>query len=303
MSILSPTSLLTNLCLGLSLLNFTSCGKIEDSKELSSVELLATTQNGTPLVGKWASFPLSLNISDSFENEVEALRGEDEDGNEIVVNELESVLIQDMSALWDQARGDDQTMIEFTSNGENLDKPNLDDYLNDGEMGIYRKTDNWFSTISSQSLAVTHYSGFVDSVGVRVLQHADIIVNDYNFDFSSNPNGEAGKYDLPTVILHELGHLLGIDHLSGKSIMNSNLSPASGDRKRVVEFKDSQALRDIYGLPGFEQGSTGSAAMMAHMGVGVVEPLGPGTPFVGTSELRANGDCVHFENGKKVFTH
>jgi len=46
---------------------------------------------------------------------------------------------------------------------------------------------------------------------VSATRNFDVVVSS-RYAFSVNPAGESGKFDLPTVLAHELGHVLGLDH-------------------------------------------------------------------------------------------
>ena len=111
----------------------------------------------------------------------------------------------------------------------------------DSEMGIYKST-NWFSNVSNQALAVTQFYGIRRNVGSATeyieLTHADIILNyrDYTFSMDSSSNS---NYDLPSVLLHELGHFIGLSHQSDflvSSVMQPYLSIF--DVNRSITIKD-----------------------------------------------------------------
>lgn len=108
----------------------------------------------------------------------------------------------------------------------NLDYENLESYWDPAgqtQIGIYN-SEYWFNDVPSQAVAITQFYAVADSINGRSyyrLLHADIIFNSRNHDFSMSTN-DSQRYHFPTVLLHELGHLLGLEHnlnFSSGSIM------------------------------------------------------------------------------------
>ena len=108
------------------------------------------------------------------------------------------------------------------------------------------------SDFGKNVLAVT--VGFVDARGAR--KEADIMINTaYTWDsFRGGP--QSGKQDIRRVVIHELGHVLGLDHPDQASppqiitaIMNSHISysPAID----ALQPDDITGAQSLYGSPGF----------------------------------------------------
>lgn len=139
---------------------------------------------------------------------------------------------------------------------DNLELSDVTAYK-DNELGIY-KSQQWFENVSPAALAITQFFGIRRDVGTiaeRVeLIHADIIVNYRYFDFSTtndsnNNNYGNGSYDLASVLLHELGHFLGLAHQSdfySESIMHPYMS--SYDVEQATYPQDRDDLQTNYDI-------------------------------------------------------
>jgi hypothetical protein len=202
---------------------------------LYNLPLTPNVSDDTPILWnlRSSSNSLDLHISDNF-------------------NENEKNAILSMMLNWDDALPD----INFFSYGDdpiiNLDSPNLDDYR-DGTLGIY-KSYQWSSSLSADTLAITQFFGIRRNAGTEnefiEITHGDIVLNYRDHHFSETPSG--GEYDLSTVVLHELGHFLGLRHefsWSIPSVMQPSIAIWSTERDLYP--RDEQVLTDLYSLMDF----------------------------------------------------
>lgn len=163
---------------------------------------------------------------------------------------------------------------------------NLNSY-NDSEIGIYKSLD-WFSDVSSNALAITQYYGIRKNKGASneylELIHADIIVNFRDFEFSDYADSE--RYDLRSVLLHELGHLIGISHqynFSVPSVMQPRLHKT--DQNRSLTSNDIDSINKNYPLTpaSLNAGESSSRTASRSSGNGEIER--------GVIELMPDGHC------------
>jgi hypothetical protein len=164
----------------------------------------------------------------------------------------------------------------------------------DGEMGIY-KSHTWYNDVSSGALAITQFFGRAQSsqsLGSYIeLTHADIIFNyrDFGSIFSFH-GSSSSNYDVPTVLLHEMGHFLGLCHDSGHI---SAMRPYYISKQRSLYTFDITKITDLY-VNNKNTLANGNSQALG---------LPDGSEVSGRIELLANGTCKHFINGKLIFEH
>jgi hypothetical protein len=159
-------------------------------------------------------------------------------------------LIESMGNVW-EAGANNSDFFHF-GRTSNLEYSDPLDYL-DGEMGIYY-LNSWFDPaqyaehgISQNAIAVTQYFGYRRG-SLLDLAHADIMVNGHFF-FSTSNSTPSGQYDLPSVMLHELGHVVGMAHNSIEfSVMRPRISSGNYSYLRVLQSADIRDIRSLYGL-------------------------------------------------------
>ena len=273
-----------NLCfIFLFTLVFAAC-----KKQTTVTQSALGTATSACLIGKWnqSALPLAVKMSPEFSGDIT--------GSMLVsgLNPLEN-----MAKQWNDPVAATKTLITVPFPVSSLSGYSSTSSFRDSEIGIY-KSYNWFSNVSSSALAITQFYGVVTSsagLGQYIeLTHADIIVNyrDYGsrFTMGSNPTIE---FDLPTVILHEMGHLLGLCHESTKS---SIMAPYYLTAQRSLQNFDKELIQDIY-VDGAITGLT-----VKNKNTNALEsPVG--TEVKGIIELNADGKCKHFLNGKKIYEH
>ncbi len=195
---------------------------------------------------------------------------------------------------WNQAisgRTFFQVPSSITTNKEHA---SLSSYL-DSEFGIYYHA-SWFSDVSHSALAITQFFGVrrnADTAQEYIeLNHADIIFNYFDFQFSTDA-ADATAYDFHSVLLHELGHFLGMGHASsGPSVMLPYLGIAESNR--TLQTKDISTLTYNYTQVGLAGIATAAA---------IAPSPNEGQRVRGTIELRSNGDCVHTLDGEVNHIH
>ncbi len=252
-------------------------------QKTTTVTQSALNSGGSCLIGRWSNnkLPLNLTISPEF------------------TDVSDKTNLQQMATQWNNAVSAQLGKNLIVSN---FATANFASYAStaqydDSEMGIY-KSYNWFSNVSSNALAITQFFGTVTSspgLGSYIdLRHADIILNyrDFNADFTmTNENGY--DYDIPTVVLHEMGHFLGLCHKNNVSSVMGAYYPVN--TTRTLYDYDKKIIKDIYVngvISGLESNKNGNALSSP-----------PGTEVTGYIELRKDGHCIHTINGKKVYEH
>ncbi len=232
----------------------------------------------------WESgFPKDLQISTSF-------------------SASESQNITDMGIQWETGVNnkvnffDHTTTSEVSSSGVNL---NLDNLGKDGITGIY-KVVRWPTSLPGSALAVTQLFGRRFNIGqsneyVRI-EHADILINEHLYNFYTGNSGTSSEFDLKTVVLHEMGHFLGLSHRSSDdvSVMIPSISPSSKNRAPTALDKS-----DIVSKYSISLTKIGGESEIIYK----PDPGDEGLEIKILIELYASGDCVHRENGVQLKRH
>jgi len=179
---------------------------------------------------------------------------------------------------------------------------NLDDIGEDGINGVYKIT-SWPLSLSTSALAVTQIFGRRFNTGsaneyVRI-EHADILVNENIFDFRTSVPGASGSYDFKTVLLHELGHFLGLGHKYGETVMRPSISTSTVINTPTAI--DDSDMADKYNI---SLGAAPANAIISGTKVNYeAEKQNPGEKIKIIIELHGTGECIHRENGVMVQHH
>jgi hypothetical protein len=296
---------MTSLFALLSLLVVVAC---TPSAEVTSGRSTGAINEEAPFIWIDKKFPKTIRISPSF-------------------NTTEIDIINEMGTSWKTA-WDSEVPIAHTktffangavgNNSYNLNSP-------DKIFGIYYAT-TWPADVSDDALAITQLFGRRYNVGSATeyvgIVEADILVNYkpnnpptyYAFEYDILDNGIDEGFDLRTIVLHEMGHFLGLQHVptwsdrpdadfaldrdayKATSVMYPSIR--GGESKRIPQTKDKTALINKY-----YSGGAGAWAMSG--AVAVYEPLNndPGKNVKIVIELRKTGECIHKENGVENRRH
>lgn len=244
------------------------------------------TNIGSCLIGKWAdsSLPVRMYMSSEFTGDYT---------NANLVNGLNP--LEQMAKVWNDAVPSKQLLYLPFGAATTTGYSDTSSFR-DGEIGIY-KSHNWFTNVSSSALAITQFYGVVTTsqgLGQYIqLTHADIMVNyrDYGSKLTMT-NNPLVEYDLPTIVLHEMGHLLGLCHESKRP---SIMAPYYLTTQHSIQAYDRDLISDIY-VDGVISGLSANTNTNA-----LSSPIG--TEVRGTIELHADGKCVHYMDGKKTYEH
>ncbi len=175
--------------------------------------------------------------------------------------------------------------------------------LRDNKFVIY-KAAVWPYPLYPFALAITQifairYNGGESNEYVSI-QEADIIMNYENFDFDTG----GFDYDFKTVMVHELGHFLGLQHKPTSYNRNNTVmypsifSYESKQAPLTIDIQDMAAKYNIV-LPLTAGGSSIVAPAQTYR----KKPGDAGEPTKIILELRANGECIHHADGVVFARH
>lgn len=232
------------------------------------------------------SFPKTLRVSTAF-------------------SASEVTNLEAMGTAWKTAVEDKATFFAYgTREAEITNTISSSGAFRDGVLGVYRAT-KWPYPDYSDALAVTQIFAYRYNVGSSseyvAIDEADIIMNYEWFDFD-NPDPYAYSYDFRTVMLHEMGHFLGLLHKPktyprADSVMYPSIF--STEIKRVPQSIDAADLANKYSITL----GTGSASAITSGEAPVYEPQDAGVPVQIILELKKSGECVHRMDGVEIQRH
>jgi hypothetical protein len=159
-----------------------------------------------------------------------------------------------------------------------------------------------------RTLAATNF--FVDSTTGEILE-SDIFFNS-TFPWSTADAGETNRFDVESIAVHELGHLLGLSHSAlgetelragGRRVLGAGavmfpIAFSAGDiTDRALRADDIAGISDIYGTPTFQRASGSISGRVTKNGQGVlgahVVAFNPATgKLVGGFSLSEDGAFV-----------
>lgn len=160
----------------------------------------------------------------------------------------EDQAIRDMANAWSDSLNQATQFMDAAYVTPELNSLDMAQY-EDSVIGVY-KMSAWPSALPATALAVTQLIGVRKNIGRASeyidIQHADILVNYDYFAFSTD-NTEG--YDLQTIVLHEMGHLLGLYH-DNSSVEESVMYPSitRSVENRAPKERDVRSIETLYGV-------------------------------------------------------
>ena len=242
------------------------------------------TRVGTGTVTlEWNAFPISYFVTDRGATAVSAQQFAD--------------VVQRGFAVWQEVDG-----VQITSRfgGFTQAEPDLGDDAT--VLGFVNRPDE------DRVLAATSF--LIDTSNGEIVE-SDIFFNTF-FPWSVTSAGETGRFDLESIAVHEIGHLLGLGHSAlgetevrpgGRRVIGAQavmfpiaFSPGSVT-SRTLKPDDIAGLRDIYGTSAIRRQTGSISGRVTKNGAGIlgahVVAFNPRTgALVGGFTLNENGDFV-----------
>lgn len=154
------------------------------------------------------------------------------------------VSIENAGRAWNDALG--QTVFVFSYRGApNTQWTDSKASLFDDYFGLFKQVDWKFSDVGNSVLA---YTGTLSVDGE--IQSADLIFNFDKFhfdDYDKNP-ANTNYIDFESVLVHELGHFLGLGHISTSEDSGSVMLPTlrKAETRRALSPGDIVRIRQLY---------------------------------------------------------
>jgi predicted Zn-dependent protease len=202
---------------------FVSCGKVINDVETNFSPVTVDMESM-----RWGmeDFPLNIKVSENLNARSQALIGSSLDE-------------------WESAGNIDVFQVVETTPVLNFSK--LSDYYYKDRLvhGIYL-ADNKVDELSTPTLAVTQIIFYTNRESADNpyyhIVHTDIVINGYDYSFSTNPFDNSSYY-LLTLVLHEVGHVLGLGH-QNQGIMYPSMS--TQDKQESLNPFDINLISEKY---------------------------------------------------------
>lgn len=227
------------------------------SSEPAAAYLKLGTRLGTRTVTlRWEEFPVQYFITDEAGGGVSAAGLRD--------------AVERAFATWDAVETAD-TSSRF--GGFTGARPNEDDGLT--VIGFQYRPDQ------DRTLGATSF--LVDTVTGEILE-AEIYLNSA-FDWSVAPSGQSGRYDLESIALHEIGHLLGLGHsalgetelrnggrrvLGAEAVMFPIAFSAGSIEGRTLKADDIAGISDTYPSADYRRNFGSISGRVTRQGSGIL---------------------------------
>ncbi len=205
---------------------FLGCGKkLNDSERIIS----PITLDMNTLRWESSQFPINLKVSDNLDSDSQTL-------------------INDALNEWERVGKKDFFQPLETTHSHSFS--NLIDYYEQDRFvqGIYLAK-NKIQDMNDASLAVAQIIYYADTTSSSTpfyhIVHTDIIINGYDYTFSTD-RWDDTTYYIMTLVLHEVGHVLGLAHQS-KGIMYPSMSTM--DKLETLSSFEADLLQEKYAAP------------------------------------------------------
>lgn len=242
---------------------------------------LGTTVGDQTVTLHWTTFPVRYFVTDQDAPGVSAQQFEE--------------AIRRAFTTWEGIEG---TGIRGEFVGFTLAPPRLGDDMN--VLGFVSRPEQ------DRVLGATSF--LVDTTDGRIIE-SDIFFNSF-FNWSVAPGGESGRFDLESIALHEIGHLLGLGHsaigetemagtgrrvIGAETVMFPIAFSAGNTRGRTLRPDDVAGMIDVYGSNAVRRRTGSVSGRVTKNGVGVfgahVVAFNPRTgAIIGGFSLNQNGD-------------
>lgn len=252
-------------------------------------EKVSTSNISKPDYYMWnRAFPQNIYLADGYDNRTCNNQNSDICENEDV---SQSTFITElMASRWNNLYSN-ITFIELKDVNPPADfkkkYSSIKEVNSDGYSGLYTLSSaEWQAAgFASSTLGVTILLGRTNQQKQYIIQEGDILIN----------NRTSNSYNLGTILLHELGHFLGLQHLEPKDKSSTVMFPriSEGDIKQTPTSLDKQTLAGLYQITG----STGQNSRHREI------ENGTGSEIRVIFELGADKTCRHLINGELVHSH